>query len=140
VILPRACEQRQLRDRPAGYAVWQEETFGSLPDHVLEVLDPGIEWDASRRIFDPGVFHGHAGVDAFLAKLREVWRSGRIEPLDYVAVDDAVVVPVRLHLDSRTHGQTMQAHAAHVWTVRDGRIVRWTLFQSKEDALQAARA
>ena len=96
-----------------------------------------VVWDVSRRTFDPGVYHGHEELTDFFARLLEVWESGRIEPTDFMASDDEVVVAVRLHLVSRTHGKTMTADAAHVWTLRDGKIIRHCSFQTKADALAA---
>jgi len=55
-----------------------------------------------------------------------------------VAAAIEVVVPVRLHLVSRTHRKEMTANAAHVWTFREGKIVRHCVFSTKADALAAA--
>jgi ketosteroid isomerase-like protein len=120
------------------YAKWEDKPFHDPDQEVYELLDPEIEWDASRRTFDPGVFHGHAGVKEFAARLREVWESGRIEPLEFIATGDEVVVPVRLVLVSRTEHQSVTANAAHVWTLRDGQVIRHCVFQTKDDALEAA--
>ena len=117
------------------YAKWHETV---LDEEAYEALDPEIEWDASRRIFDPGVYKGREGVKEFVAGLGEVWESGRIEPLEFIPTNDEIVVAVRLHLVSRTHGQEMTAKAAHVWTLREGKIIRHCVFQTKAEALEAA--
>lgn len=118
------------------YASWPADA-SAPPAEFLAILDPGVEWDASRRSFDAGVFHGHDEVMAFFTRLLEVWESGRADPIEFIEAGDEVVVPVRLHLVSRTHGETMTANAAHVWTVRAGKIVRHRTFQTKADALAA---
>ena len=121
------------------YERWGD-AFGPLDDETLTTfLDPGIEWDVSRRYFDPGVYHGYAGIREFVTRLREVWQSGRVEPLEFIPTGDQVVVPVHLEFVSNTHGQTMTvtANAAHVWTLRAGKILRHTVFQTKSEALEA---
>ena len=118
------------------YAKWPADAL-SPPDEFLAILDPDIVWDASRRSFDPGVFHGHEEVVGFFTRLLEVWESGHAEPLEFIEAEEDVVVPVRLHLVSRTHGERMTANAAHVWTVRAGKVVRHRAFQTKADALAA---
>jgi ketosteroid isomerase-like protein len=120
------------------YARWENDAFGELDDEILDLFDPGIEWDASRRAFDPGVFHGYEGLREFAARLLEVWQTGQIEPVEFIPWADGVVVPVRLRLVSRTHGETMTANAAHLWTLRRGKIVRHIAFQTKAEALEAA--
>jgi ketosteroid isomerase-like protein len=120
------------------YAIWEQDAFGNLDDEVYDVLDPGIEWDASRRTFDPGVYHGHDGIREFVAELGEVWESGRIEPLEFIPTRDEVIVPVRLMLVSRTDHQLVSANAAHAWRLRGGKVVRFCIFQTKAEALEAA--
>ena len=121
------------------YATWDDDAFGSVDEEMLEeVFHPEIEWDVSRRTFDPGVFRGHEGVREFGARLLEVWESGRVEPVEFISQGDEVVVPVRLSFTSRTHGQVLTANAAHAWTVREGMIVRHRTFQTKAEALEAA--
>jgi uncharacterized protein len=121
------------------------QLYARLPTHAdseldefLEMLAPDVVWDVSRRTFDAGVYHGREEVKDFLTRLVDIWESGRIEPTEFMATgDDVVVVPVRLHLVSRTHGKTMTANAAHVWTLREGKIIRHCGFQTKADALAA---
>ncbi len=122
------------------YAEWEDEAFKGLDDEAYDLLDldPEIEWDASRRTFDPGVYHGYDGIRAMSAGLREVWESGRIEPLEFIQAGKEVVVPVRLVMVSRTDRQAVTANAAHIWTLRDGRVIRHCGFQTKAEALEAA--
>ena len=109
------------------------------PIEIYDLLDPEIEWDASRRTFDPGVFHGYDGIKEFAARLRDVWESGRIEPLEFIPTGGEVVVPVRLAFvcNSRT-AKCSPRTRLHVWTLRDGRVIRHCTFQTKAEALEAA--
>jgi len=118
------------------YMHWKDELF-KLDDVVAELLDPDIEWDVSRRTFDPGVYHGHEGIREFVAGLQEVWESERVEPVEFIPAGDEVVVPVRLSFISRTDRQELSANAAHVWTLRDGKVIRHRVFQTKPEALDA---
>jgi len=119
------------------YTKWQREALPDLDDETIDLLDPEIEWDASRRTFDPGVYHGHDGMREFASKLREVWESGRVEPLEFIPAGDEVVVPVRLVFVSRTDHQAVPANAAHVWRLRGGKVIRHCAFQTKAEALEA---
>jgi ketosteroid isomerase-like protein len=114
-----------------------DEAF-EVHDKSWELLDPEVEWDVSRRIFDPAIYHGHAGIREFVASLRQVWESARIVPLEYIPEGEVVVVPVRLEMVSRTDRQAVTAHAAHVWTLSGGKIVRHCVFQTRAEALEAA--
>jgi ketosteroid isomerase-like protein len=118
------------------YAQWEGDAF-QVDDESWELLDPDVEWDVSRRIFDPAIYHGHAGVREFVASLRDVWKSARIVPLEYIPAGE-VVVPVRLEMVSRTDSEAVTANAAHVWTLSGGKIVRHCVFQTRAEAIGAA--
>jgi ketosteroid isomerase-like protein len=102
------------------------------------VLDPEVVYDVSRRTFDPLVYHGHEGVKVFLALIREQWATMRLEPQEFVDAGDKVVVSVRLVGIGKESGVETTANAAHVWTFRDGKIIRQTTFQTMAEALEAA--
>ena len=50
------------------YAWWEDAAFQDPDPEIYDLLDPEIEWDASRRTFDPGVFHGYDGIREFAAR------------------------------------------------------------------------
>jgi ketosteroid isomerase-like protein len=103
------------------------------------LLDPEVVYDVSRRVFDPGVYRGHEGVREFTRLIRDQWETMRIEPQDFiVAGDDVVVVPVRLVGVGKQSGAETIANAAHLWTFRDGKVIRQTTFQTRAEALEAA--
>jgi ketosteroid isomerase-like protein len=71
--------------------------------------------------------------------MREQWETMRIEPQDFIiAGDDVVVVPVRLVGVGKQSGAETTANAAHLWTFRDGKVIRQTTFQTTAEALEAA--
>src|ERR671937_350400 len=102
-----------------------------------DVLDPEVVYDVSRRTFDPRVYHGHQGVREFLALIREQWATMRLEPQDFVDSEDTVVVSIRLVGVGKESGVETTADAAHVRTLRDGKIIRWPTFPRLAEALQA---
>jgi ketosteroid isomerase-like protein len=106
------------------------------PDYTL--LDPEVVYDVSRRTFDPGVYHGHEGVQEFASLIREQWATMRLEPQEFRTAGDDVVVSVRLIGVGRESGVETTAQAAHVWTLREGKVVRQTTFQTMDEALEAA--
>ena len=113
------------------------EHFNGSGEVDYSVLDPEVVYDLSRRTFDPLVFRGHEGVGEFLRLIREQWGSRRMEPQDLIDAGDKVVAYVRLVGVGRRSGVETMANAAHVWTFREGKIVRLTVFQTMEEALEA---
>jgi ketosteroid isomerase-like protein len=106
------------------------------PDYAL--LDPEVVIDVSRRTFDPLIYHGHQGMRELAALIREQWATMRVEPQEFIDAGDSVVVSVRLVGVGKQSGVETTANAAHIWTFRDGKIVRQTIFQTMDEALEAA--
>jgi ketosteroid isomerase-like protein len=112
----------------------------SDPEAFFSVCDPGIEWDVSRFMPESRVYYGHDGV-------REFWRSwvGTWDDFDFQleqAVDaggDQVVADVHQVGTGRGSGVGVELRFGQVWTVRNGRIVRFRAFPSFEEALEALR-
>jgi ketosteroid isomerase-like protein len=108
-----------------------EETFFS-------VCDPEIVWDMSRLMPDGRIHRGHAGV-------REFWRgwAGTFEDFEF-SIDkivDAgggdVVVRILQAGKGRGSGAAVTFKFGQVWTVRDGKVVRFRGFPDFEQALAA---
>jgi ketosteroid isomerase-like protein len=114
------------------------EHFNRTGEVDYSNLDPEVVYDVSRRTFDPMVYHGHEGVREFVALIRGQWASMRLEPKKFVDAEDKVVVAVRLVGVGKESGAETTANAAHVWTFRDGKIIRQTVFQTMAEALEAA--
>src|SRR6478672_6294166 len=106
-------------------------------------LDPEIEWDATRaRDLVPDladVYFGHEGVRTYWRRWLEAWRDLEFEVQDYLDAGDEVVV---LICNQRQRGRytgivTELPPYALVWTVRDGKVVRFRAFPNQDEALKA---
>jgi hypothetical protein len=101
---------------------------------------PDAELDASTRVFDAAVYRGHEEIGSYFDSLREIWESQVLEPISFEVVDDKVVVAVSLTTIGKGSGVETSAQAGHVWTVKSDKVVRLQIFQSHDEALEAARA
>jgi uncharacterized protein len=115
------------------------EHFNRTGEVDLSQFDPEAEFDATGRVFDPAVYRGHEEIGRYFAQLSEVWERQTLDPLEFVEVHDMVVVPVRITTVGKGSGVETTAEAAHVWTLRGGKVIRLQIFQSREEALEAAR-
>jgi len=106
-------------------------------------VDPDIEWDASRldeMIPDLAeVYRGHEGVRTYWRRWFEAWRDLEFEVEDVLDAGDEVVA---LIVNQRQWGRhtgiaTDLPPYAQVFTLRDGKLVRWRTFPVQADALEA---
>jgi ketosteroid isomerase-like protein len=105
-------------------------------DANFKDLAPGFELDFSRAI---GPWRGVFGPDQarqVAREIRETWESARLEPHEFIEAGDLVVVPWAMHGRGRD-GIELVARFTFVFTIRNGAIERITLYQEREEALEA---
>jgi ketosteroid isomerase-like protein len=108
-------------------------------DAVLDLFDPEIEIGLLEDSPMAGDFRGHAGFRAMIAENAEMFTAYRNEPEEVIeATDEAIVVVIRSAARGRASGAEVEGRLAHLWTIRDGKVVRFQPFASREDALRAA--
>jgi ketosteroid isomerase-like protein len=98
---------------------------------------PGLEIDMSRAA---GPLHGVFRLDQWrrqLAGFAENWESLRIEPHDFIEAGERVVVPWTMRGRGRD-GIEVDASPTFVWTIRDGAVRRLSMYQERDEALEAA--
>jgi ketosteroid isomerase-like protein len=114
------------------YEAWNTRDY----ETIWELLDPSAEVNASARVMNPDVYHGHEGFQRFIDEIAEVWDEWRIEPEEFIEGADGTLVVARARARGRGSGVELDQVAYNTWKVRDGKVVRAALFYDKADALQ----
>jgi ketosteroid isomerase-like protein len=105
-------------------------------DAMLETTAPDFELDWSRsRGLRRGVYRRDQ-LRRFLVEFAENWESVRIEPAEFIEAGDFVVVPQTTHATGRD-GMELVGHLAMVYEMRGGKIQRISMYQERQDALEA---
>jgi ketosteroid isomerase-like protein len=96
---------------------------------------PDCTFDWSRSI---GPQRGVYGIDE-LSKFNtaEQFETARTEPEEFIEVGDQVVTPLVGHYRGRD-GIEVTARFTYLWSIRDGAVARVTLYQERDEALDAA--
>jgi ketosteroid isomerase-like protein len=102
---------------------------------ALRVAAPNCELDWSRSI---GPQRGVYGLDQISeVNLAGTLESVRTEPEELIDAGEHVVTPMIGHARGRD-GMETTARFTYLWTLRDGAVVRITLYQELQEALEAA--
>ena len=110
---------------------WQRREF----DRALRAFDPDVVWTTSET----GEFHGHEGVKASLREWVGTFDDYRYEIVDVIDVDDERVLVIgRQSGKGRGSGAPVASDNFTLWTLRGGRVVELSMFQHRDDALEAA--
>jgi len=102
---------------------------------VLDLLDPEIEWHEPATSPEGGAHRGRDSFERFLRGWLESFDGFRVEPERVVERGDKLVAVVRQTGSGRSSGLQVETRLAHVWTVADGKAVRWEAVADPEAAL-----
>jgi ketosteroid isomerase-like protein len=101
----------------------------------LSSFHPDVEWLPLRTATE-GPYRGIAGIERFIADTEETFAEfePRQELLD---LGDRVLAWGPIHVRARQSGIETDIPTGGVFEFRDGKIVRWEDFGSKDTALEA---
>ena len=98
---------------------------------------PEFEYDLTRTDSPLAGVYGREEMRGLIADFLGSWESARYEPSEFIEAGDRIVVPFKTHFRGR-QGIEITLEAVWLWTFRDERLVRLTLFQERAEALEAA--
>jgi ketosteroid isomerase-like protein len=101
-----------------------------------ELYDPDIEWSMPHP---GGQVKGRDEVVAFLRSFMGAWEEHVMEVEELRALDDGrVLVLFTERARGRLSGVETVVHPAGIWTLREGKIVRFEAFGDRAEALRLA--
>jgi ketosteroid isomerase-like protein len=107
------------------------------PAAALELLDPEIEIEYRGQLIDKdATYQGHAGARQLMESILENFDEWHVEVEEYIDHEDQVVVALHQRATGRASGVPLDSHVGQVWTLRDGKAVRWRIYRSKQEALK----
>jgi len=115
------------------YDAWAREEFPGPNQH----MDPEIEYVNTIDAVEPGTHHGLAAFRRAVERVLESWETWQMEPEVLKAAGDKVAVVVRYRARGRESGVEVEGRESALWTLRDGRVVRYAWFHGPADAFEA---
>ncbi|MCE3246740.1 MAG: hypothetical protein K0R41_565, partial [Geminicoccaceae bacterium] len=102
------------------------------------LLDDDFEWVEPAEGLLGGNHRGFDQVRAEIERQLEVFDEFAIEPEDFHEHGERVAVPIRQRARGGASGVEVEIRIGHLWTLRDGKIIRLEVFPAREDARKAA--
>ena len=116
------------------YADWGRGDFSGL-----EWAHAEIEYVNPPGAIEPGTRRGRAAFRRAIASVLDGWETWHIEPRKLEAFGDQVAVVVSYRARGRASGAEVTGLESALWTVRDGKVVRYEWFHEPADAFNAVR-
>jgi len=102
---------------------------------VLDLLHPEIEWHQPEATPEAGVHRGRDSFERFLRGWLESFDEFRVEPERVVQRGATLVAVVRQSGTGRSSGLRVETQLAHLWTIADGKAVRFESVGDPDEAL-----
>ena len=109
-------------------------------DTVMGLLDESIEWQEPDVEGLPirGTHHGPEAVaNNVFQPLGETWDDFQVVAEEFLDAGERVVVLGRFQGTAKATGRTVDAPFAHVWTLRNGKLVHHRNYTDTATLLQA---
>ncbi len=116
------------------YREWKAGNFRA----GTELLDASLTTVWAAEFPTAGTYRGP---DEHAKAMREwlgEWDDFDLEAEDFLAAGDSVVVPFRVRARGKRSGAWVERTWAHVWTLSQGRVVRFEVHLDLPHALEAA--
>jgi ketosteroid isomerase-like protein len=102
----------------------------------LAVCDPEIEFVSTLGI-SGRAYLGHDGIREYYDDIESAWAEWQVD-VERIAEgkDGRVAIVMTMHARGKGSGAGVTERMAHVWTVRDGRLIRNELHRDPDEALR----
>jgi ketosteroid isomerase-like protein len=106
----------------------------------VEVLDPEIEYVNPVGAVEEGTRHGLTAFRKAVEEVFEGWATYHAEPEQFTAIGNRVAVVVRYRARGRTSGVELEGCESALFTLREGKVVRYEWFHEPAHALRVAES
>ena len=104
-----------------------------------EIFDPAVEMD-TYGLAEPLHASGIAEVQSAMRDWLSAWgRPLTIQAEELISSGDRILALVRWRGQGKGSGVEMEAEGAHLWTFREGLVVRFDVYRDRAEARKALR-
>ena len=108
-------------------------------DAIAKEMHEEAQVDFTRSVSpENGIYPGIEGIEILLRLYWEAFEEISIEPEGFVDGPNGIVALVVSRGRGRGSGAHVEARGPHLWSFRDGKATKFTLYQEKAEALKAA--
>jgi uncharacterized protein len=105
---------------------------------IIERTDPDIKISEAAVMPGARTYHGHQGLLDAIDNWAGQWDDFSVELERIIDAGDRVVSLVHHRGRGKVSGAPVELHVAYVHTIKDCKVVRWQIFETWNEALEAA--
>jgi ketosteroid isomerase-like protein len=116
--------------------VFSETITAGDVEGALQVCHPEIEFISVLAVSGRR-YHGHAGVREYFDDIASAWAEWRVEVHRIVpGPDGRVAIIMSMHVRGKESGVTLSERTDHIWTLKDGKLLRNESYREPGAALR----
>ena len=105
---------------------------------MLEAMHPDVEFEDLPEAIEQRHRRGPSGIEDWIVSIEQLWEEPRLEVEEVTELDERTMVVV-YHFIARAKGLgiEVQQRLTNLLTLQDGLVIRWHIFLSTDEALEA---
>lgn len=120
------------------FALANDQGIEAAVEAFRDLIDDEFGLEEAEDMIDRERYAGREAFIANMRKLEESFDAIRIEPQEFVDLDDRIVVVVSMTALGKGSGAPVEVTFAQLWSIRDGKAVDLRDYATKSEALEAA--
>jgi ketosteroid isomerase-like protein len=110
-------------------------------ESVLDLMHPEVEAVDLPQAPEGRHHTGRAAIAAWFGSMEEIWDGLRLDAEEVTELDgERVLAVVRFSGRARSSGMEIDQRVATVFTIREGKTVRWQIYPTRDEAFADAAA
>jgi uncharacterized protein len=105
---------------------------------AMELISEDVVYVAPPTMPGGKTYRGHEGVLEWVVDWRQEWTDYELEIERIDDLGDQVLSVERNRATGKRSGVAVDMETYSLWTLRDGKLIRWEGFASEAEALEAA--
>jgi ketosteroid isomerase-like protein len=111
------------------------------PDAAVPLLHPEVEVYSPPALANSGTFHGVDGYLEWTRRWFDAWEEFEIVPEAIEPVGESCVIAIcRQRGIGKASGIPVEQTMTYMWEIRSGKVTRFHLYLSADEAREAARS
>lgn len=103
---------------------------------AVALCHPAVQFDSVLGI-GGRAYLGHEGIRQYFEDVASAWREWRVEVERVTeAADGRVAIVMTMHARGKGSGASLAERTAHIWTLRDGKLLHNEPYREPEQALR----
>ena len=117
--------------------LFSEAVTSGSTDAAVAICDPDIEFSSVLGI-SGRAYLGHEGIRQYMDDVKSAWADWSVE-VDRIVEgrDGRVAILMTMHARGKGSGVSLHERTAHIWTLRNGKLLRNQPFREPDEALRA---